>query len=203
MHLCAVEKHQGQRSTGPTSEPPEPASAAAGQRFDTDQMQRCVTGLSNIGVSSIISARPEVARMIKHGCDGLIRSDRDARHGMAAIARDRQECLLVPAHQHMRSRRRLTRLRACVVTRSRTRRPSSSLYSALFWTFGFQHRRDLGTDNSVQRRLPTVARSSWEPLLLGLPPPPRIEITDAQLLPFQIQSSWHDAASSSIQICPP
>ena len=29
------------------------------------------------------------------------------------------------------------------MTRSRTRRPSSSLYSALFWTLGFQHRRDL------------------------------------------------------------
>jgi len=79
----------------------------------------------------------------------------------------------VPARQHMRNRRRLTRLRACVVTRSRTRRPSSSLYSALFWTFGFQHRRDLGAeslpseailDRCCVKQFPTVMRT--EPRLL-------------------------------------
>ena len=51
--------------------------------------------------------------------------------------------MLVPMREPVYSRRQLACLRACVVTRSRTRRPSSSLYSALFWTFGFQHRLDL------------------------------------------------------------
>ncbi len=75
-------------------------------------------------------------------------------HGMAwqGFARNRQERLLVPARQHARNRRRLTHLRACVVTRSRTRRPSSSLYSALFWTFGFQHRRDLGAESCLRKQ---------------------------------------------------